>query len=360
MDKSIKMSCKLKEIFTKKNIKYLFILSFLISMQSCKSYKISIEKKNIPTQDFNLDLVGVPPKYSEIKYWVEHPEKKNHYATLPNNYTDTLYNANPNIDVFFVHPTLYLKGNTWNADINDQKLNRKIGNSSIKYQASVFLGIANIYAPHYRQMHIHCYSDLKNGFKAYDIAYLDVKNAFMYYWKKHNKSKKFILAGHSQGTNHVERLLKELILNNDSMKNLLLISYLPGMPIKGFHERLPACESPNQLSCFVSWRTLAEGYFPNDWVINDSIFCINPISWKKDTILSEKKSHLAILFKKHKLKYPESIEAYNHKGVLWIKPIKIPFARFYKMKNYHIADYNLFWLNIRNNLKFRLQENGFN
>jgi hypothetical protein len=46
--------------------------------------------------------------------------------------------------------------------------------------------------------------------------------------------------------------------------------------------------------------------------------------------------------------------------VVWIKPIKIPFARFYKMKNYHIADYNLYWINIRNNLRYRLKENGYN
>ena len=54
------------------------------------------------------------------------------------------------------------------------------------------------------------------------------------------------------------------------------------------------------------------------------------------------------------------MEMPSYKIPVWIKPIKIPFARFYKMKNYHIADYNLFWLNIRNNLRFRLEENGYN
>ena len=91
------------------------------------------------------------------------------------------------IDVFFIHPTLYLKGNRWNADIHNKNLNKEIGNSAIKNQASVFLGIANIYAPHYRQMHIQSYYDLENGLQAYDVAYLDVKNAFMYYWKYYNK-----------------------------------------------------------------------------------------------------------------------------------------------------------------------------
>ena len=158
-----------------------------------------------------------------------------------------------------------------------------------------------------------------------------------------------------------QRLLKELILENDSMKNQLLISYLPGMPIKQFHNDLPPCSSPNQLDCFLSWRTLAEGYSPpGDWELSDSISCVNPISWQSDNLLSKKEEHLGILFQNHKIHYPNSIETYTDKGVLWIKPIKIPFARFYKMKNYHIADYNLYWINIRNNLRYRLKENSHN
>lgn len=352
------MSRQLKKVIRKEYIKYIFYLILLLNIHSCKNYKLTATKKDIPKDNFDINLVGDSPNYSLLKYWVEHPKQKSHYAIIPKNYTDSLYDFNPTIDVFFVHPTLYFKGNTWNADIHDEKLNKQIGNSAIKYQASVFLGIANIYAPHYRQMHIHSYSDLKNGYQAYDIAYLDVKTAFLYYWENHNKSKRFILAGHSQGTNHAERLLKEVILKNDTMQNLLLISYLPGMPIKQFHEKLPPCNFPNQLNCFLSWRTLAEGHFPINWSVNDSISCVNPISWETDTMASKKENHLGILFQDHRIHYPKSITAYNHNGVVWIKPIKIPFAYFYKMKNYHIADYNLFWGNIRNNLKYRLKENG--
>lgn len=208
-------------------------------------------------------------------------------------------------------------------------------------------------------MHIHSYSDLKNGYQAYDIAYTDIKNAFLYYWKNHNKLKKFIIAGHSQGTNHAERLLKEIILPNDSIRKLLIISYLPGMPISEFNPILPACDTPEQIDCFISWRTLAEGYFPDKWSKGDSISCVNPITWTTDTIISNKKNHLGILFKNHKISYPHSISAYKKNNAIWIKPIQIPFASLYKMENYHIADYNLFWLNIRNNLRYRLNNNGY-
>ena len=344
----------------KYTLKYLFHFILLINISACKTYTLFPEKEDTPQHDFDINLSGNSPNYSEIKYWVEHPEKEMNYTSLPKNYTDTSFKSNPEIDVFFVHPTLYLKGPSWNADINDKKLNKKIGNTAIQNQASVFLGIANIYAPHYRQMHIQSYYDLENGLQAFEVAYSDVKNAFIFYWRNYNKGNKFIIAGHSQGTNHAERLLKEIILENDSMRSLLLLSYLPGMPIKQFHKDLPTCSTPNQLDCFLSWRTLAEGYFPKDWEVSDSISCVNPISWETDSLVSENENHLGILFQNHKIHYPKSIAAYNHNGVVWIKPIKIPFARFYRMKNYHIADYNLFWINIRNNLRYRLEENGHN
>ncbi|MBT3417213.1 MAG: DUF3089 domain-containing protein [Flavobacteriales bacterium] len=355
--KNVTEDRKLKHL--KYIIKFLFYFILLININSCKTYKLVPEKEDNPQHNFDINLSGDSPNYSEIKYWVEHPEKEIHYTSLPKNYTDSLYNSNPEIDVFFVHPTLYFKGNRWNADIHNKKLNKEIGNSAIKNQASVFLGIANIYAPHYRQMHIQSYYDLKNGLQAFEVAYSDVESAFLYYWNNNNNGNKFIIAGHSQGTNHAERLLKDIIMKKDSMKNSLIISYLPGMPIIPFHEDLPPCSSPNQLDCYLSWRTLAEGHFPSGWDSSDSISCINPISWKTDTIVSENENHLGILFQNHKIHYPNSVSVYNNNGVVWIKPIKIPFARFYRMDNYHIADYNLFWINIRHNLRYRLKENGY-
>lgn len=336
--------------------KYIFYIFLLTTLFSCKIQEKNIKKKDFPDHNFDINLVGEAPNYSKMKRWIEHPDKESHYAILPKNYDDSLFNTNPSIDVFFIHPTIYTKGKRWNADINNEDLNQQIGDLAIRYQASVFLGIANIYAPHYRQMHIHSYSDLKNGYLAYDIAYSDVKKAFLFYWKNNNKLKKFIIAGHSQGTNHGERLLKEVILKNDTMKALLTLSYLPGMPIKQFHKDLPNCTNESQLECIISWRTLAEGYFPKDWEVSDSISCINPISWKIDSQTSKKENHLGILFRNHKIYYPNSLEVYNHNGVVWVKPIKIPFAHFYKMENYHVADYNLFWVNIRNNLRYRLSK----
>ena len=45
-------------------------------------------------------------------------------------------------DVFFLHPTTYLKDkkeNNWNGDVQNQALNERTDNSSIKYQASILM-----------------------------------------------------------------------------------------------------------------------------------------------------------------------------------------------------------------------------
>ena len=41
-----------------------------------------------------------------------------------------------------------------------------------------------MYAPHYREMHIYSYTDTVNGYKAFDIAYLDVLEAFKHFVNK--------------------------------------------------------------------------------------------------------------------------------------------------------------------------------
>ena len=79
--------------------------------------------------------------------------------------------------------------------------------------------------------------------------------------------------------------------------------------------------------------------------------------WKREEI---QKMSREVKGGEYKIHYPKSVAVYNNNGVVWMKPIKIPFARFYRMENYHVADYNLYWINIRNNLRSRLKENGHN
>ena len=57
-----------------------------------------------------------------------------------------------------------------------------------------------------------------------------------------NKGRPFIIAGHSQGTNHAERLLKEVILVDEKMSYQLKLAYLLGMPITTISDDFLPCE----------------------------------------------------------------------------------------------------------------------
>ena len=65
-------------------------------------------------------------------------------------------------------------------------------------------------------MHIHSYTDTVNGYKAYDLAYNDILNAFKYFISN-IKTDNYIIASHSQGTNHAKRLISEYISKNDDI-----------------------------------------------------------------------------------------------------------------------------------------------
>lgn len=326
-------------------MKYLLcILSFCV-LFSCVSIR--------PTADFSDTIKEEPlPDYSSLKMWVAHPQKKDESDRYPKNLIEPLPEKASEIDVFFVYPTLYLAGPNWNADVNNKGLNREIEHTTIRHQASVFNGLANIYSPLYRQMHIYGYSDSLNGSKAIRLAYGDVEAAFEYYWKNWNKGKRFVIASHSQGTNHAELLLKEYILKNEEMTEKLELAYLVGMPIEAFSEKLPPCSSPKELDCFLSWRTFSDGHIPS-YRYGDDIASVNPITWKSDSDSSSYDAHKGILFKNRKIRFSGYASARVHKGLLWVKFKKLPFEKLYQKDNYHIADYNIFWLNIRENFRER-------
>ncbi len=115
---------------------------------------------------FIIVLKGCKPMYKAIPFEEYVPSKSPNYsnpdswAVKPNRYPESLkkiigVSKGKNCDVFFIYPTIFLdrKNFNWNADINDKSLRDDIINRSVKYQASAFGKVGNIYAPFYRQSH---------------------------------------------------------------------------------------------------------------------------------------------------------------------------------------------------------------
>lgn len=337
-------------------MKYIIIIfiCFSFSCNIITSGIILTKKNEMPSSYFNKEENNFNMDYSKLHNWAFRSDYHDYKDLLPRNLKNKGKKFS-NINMFYIHPTTLYFSERWNSDTSSFDKD-KVLRMSLENQASCFAGITNIYAPNYRQMHIHSYIDTVNGYQAFNLAYNDVLNAFKYFIDEINKDQYFIIVGHSQGTNHAVKLISEYISQDTSIYKKLVLSYLIGMDIKKDLLPIPPCNQEDDLYCFLSWRTFQEFQYPSSrtWKYGNHIASINPITWKTDTIASEKYLHKGILFPNRSLKFKRSLSAYNHQGMLWIKKPKKLMLRLYPSSNYHPTDFNLYWMNIRENLEKRL------
>ena len=323
---------------------FLALLVGLFLFQSC-----AVRPKGL----FFESMVPSAPNYSNPETWAALPEREDNADRVPGNlYADNQPEAA--IDVFFLHPTTYTgdKGHDqWNGPVYNDKLNEKTDGSTILYQASIFNGAARVYAPRYRQAHIHAYyTDNKStAVKAFELAYEDVKSAFEYYLKHYNEGRPFIIASHSQGTTHGARLIKEF-MDGQPLQEKLVAAYLVGMPVpKDYFQYIQPCKTEEDTGCFCSWRSFKKGHIPKKQEVGSHIAVTNPLSWTTNPeYVPKTENEGGVLLKFDKI-IPELAGAQVHQGLLWLKKPKFPGSFFYFKPNYHIADFNLYYMNVRNN-----------
>ena len=296
--------------------------------------------------------------YSHLENWAAHPGKKDPSDNVPSPIRDEFI-RDTSVDVFFVHPTTYTTGKAedWNANLEDEELNSKTDRSTIQLQASVFNEF-NVYSPRYRQAHSQSYftRDTIAAGKALLFAYEDVKAAFMFYLKHLNKGKPVIIASHSQGTTHTKMLLKEFF-EGKPLQDKLVAAYLIGIPLEpGYFSKLKPCSDSLQTGCFVGWRTFRKGFEPDyDPRMRQSIVT-NPLTWTNDTVYAPVELHKGAVLRNFNKLFPAVNDAVVHKDLLWVSRPKFPGSRLYRSRNYHIGDINLFYINIRENLRQRVNQ----
>lgn len=305
--------------------------------------------------EYNFSTKITTPDYSQLNYWAAHPGKKDPSDSvvkeLRGESRDSL------ADVFFIHPTTYTETrNGWNADINDAGVNAKTDYTTILYQASVFNQHCRVFAPRYRQAHFSAFFIPKEESKSYfDTAYADLQKAFTYYLEHENRGRPIIIAGHSQGALMAERLLTEFF-DGKPLQKKLIAAYIIGWPIpQREFENIPVCSGPFQTGCFCGWRTLRESYLP-PFIKSESevSYVTNPLSWTTDSSYVSRELNKGSVLKKFNKVIERTSGARIHQGVLWINRPKFPGSFLYRARNYHIADINLFYLNMRENIEQRI------
>lgn len=195
-------------------LKYLLILIVIVAAVAGAIYATGSTMRVAywlfaPSHGWDLSKKAPEPDYAKNENW----------AALPNDGT-LAYRAPPGesvgsggVDVFFIHPTGYLYGGDWNSPMDPQSRTEENTKWMMANQASVFSSCCKIYAPRYREASIWRYLGAPEDIaaKARDFAYADVARAFDNFIATRNEGRPFILASHSQGTEHGFRLLKEKI-----------------------------------------------------------------------------------------------------------------------------------------------------
>ena len=331
----------------KRNLLKVYVLLWFVT--GCKiSYN---------TYDFDKSPEIAKPNYSDKDSW----------AVLPENIPDEIstFNIDKNkkeADVFFIYPTLIDSRNQreWNSDIWDEDIRNDVINRPVKYQASAWLDAGNLYVPYYRQAHIRVFNDKfrVDGDKALNLAYNDIKEAFSYYLENFNNDKPFIIASHSQGTVHAKRLISEFIDGKELQKKLIA-AYLIGIKVfEDEFKNIKPMNSPDETGGFVTWNTFKFNKYPRkdnyeNWFKGG--VTTNPITWD-DSKETKKDLHKGLLYRDLKI-FSQNIDIKLIDGIVWSSIPNVPGKILLQtVRSYHFADINLFWVDIRENAKLRVDQ----
>ncbi|HEX8238584.1 MAG TPA: DUF3089 domain-containing protein [Allosphingosinicella sp.] len=313
---------------------------------------------------------GPPPAakaYSDKRLWIARPDLPNSPALwMPKGLKRE---GRPVASVFFIHPTSYLQTAHWNAPLDDGESQWR-ARLFVQSQASVFNGVADIWAPKYRQAAFGAFLTTKaEAQKALDFAYRDVAAAYEQFLSEAPKDRPIILAGHSQGSLHLMRLLAERVAGKPEAKRIAA-AYVIGWPVSIPADLpslgLPACGRREQAGCVVSWQSFAEPADPK--MITDvydkssgptglsragsPMLCVNPLTGARGGE-APAAANLGTLVPNEaltegELKAPGVPARCDVRGFLLIgedAPELGPYVL--PGNNYHVYDYALFWSNLR-------------
>ncbi|MCC2548403.1 DUF3089 domain-containing protein [Hymenobacter sp. BT175] len=316
-----------------------------------------------PRRDFAAYPSPPAPDYSQEDSWAALPERRDSADAVPKNSGLRDRQRNAAVDVFFLHPTTYYGRGPWNAALTDAATNRVTDRNTIRNQASVFNSVGRIYAPRYRQATLYSFFDEPNPSSkaAIDLAYIDVKAAFQYFLDHyHTSNRPIILAGHSQGTYLTRRLLHDFFENDPVLRKQLVAAYLVGHTVKPDEfTTIRPCEDSTQTGCYVSWNTVEWG---QEYPQFSQGVATNPLTWTRDTATAPAALNLGgvpFLFNRVD---KGVVDARPHQGLLWVHvPKPVGYLRFILpgmpelRHSFHVADYGLFYMNVRHNAETRVR-----
>jgi hypothetical protein len=321
----------------------------------------------VPTVRFEDAPLPGTPDYGRRDAWIARPDIAGNPALwVPPGFAPA---EGARVPVFFIHPTSYIEKSGWNAPI-DEPVSQQRARLFVQTQASAFNGVGAIWAPKYRQATVGALLTAKpDADEALELAHRDVLAAFDRFLAEVPGDRPFILAGHSQGSFHLSRLLAERVAGTPLARRIVA-AYAVGWPLSMTVDLprlgLPGCRTAAQSGCVIAWQSFAEPADPRQIMAiyetsvgpdgrarrGTPILCVNPLTGNAGDAAPAAAnrgglvSDLAI--RSIALRPRLAPARCDRRGLLLIgeDPPRLP-PLVLPGNNYHIFDYALFWANVR-------------
>lgn len=241
-----------------------------------------------PQGEFDPTAQSPAPDYADMSNWAALPQTQDLADITPAGVSPRT-RAAP-VDVFFVHPTGYIKASQWTSPMDPDSSTEDNTRWMLANQASVFNGCCEVYAPRYREGALKIFfGDRRRKDSVLDFVYGDIDAAFTYFLDHFSKGRPFVIASHSQGSSLAMRLIERRI-DGTPLRERMVAAYLVGSPAGDVSElrvarlrSIRACESGAELHCIVHFATYARGSQAALGVrVPEPMLCVNPLSWTKN------------------------------------------------------------------------------
>lgn len=270
------------------------------------------------------------------------------------------------VDVFLICPTVDPgSDDQYNMSLSDDKVKDSFV-GALNMEIGIYNETGNVFAPYYRQMTLSGYSETEQS--AYlDIAYQDVKAAFLEYIKTHNQGRPFILAGFSQGSQMGQMLMEDLF-DEPQYSDKLVAAYLMGW---SFYEEelskspwIKMATGETDTGCVISFNSESVETTTSFVVpAGKKTLAINPLNWKTDATPATAAENLGACFTNYsaaiKNEIPQLTGAYLDptRGTLKVPDVTPedypPKLSLFSSGEYHLYDYQFFYRNLQKNVADR-------
>ncbi len=330
----------------------------------------------VPQGHFRAAEAGAGPNYSEATNWLARPGIADDPSQWLPEDAPPVTPVVAGVRTFYLHPTTYLARDRWNAPLKPGGDSEYRSRLFVQSQASVFSQLGEVWAPRYRQAAYGAFLlNSRDAEQALGFAYSDVAAAFDEFVKTIPADAPIILAGHSQGALHLERLLREKIAGKPIARRIVA-AYVVGWPISTTADLpvlgLPACTNDNEGGCILSWMTFGDPPNP-DFIFNEwektkgydggkrrhaDTLCVNPITGTKDGVAPPSQNAGTLIPSADMQSATLGVGAVGarcDKGLLILSG-QVPQMGSFTLpgNNYHVYDYALFWGSIRRDAERRL------